>query len=251
MTIYFLNDHKVGFVVSNKIKNNIINVTKIPIEHKAFFYFNTDISLNQNDKLIIFIRHPKEIIISGYLYHKKCTESWCITPNSNYLDYAYKINNIDLNNKKYEKIRKLAYKFSDSIIYQTKINNYNTIDGIKYEMKSVAYITLIGLYKILETYKDNNNVLFIDLEKLIYDSENILKKIYKFINIDNKYYNILINKYNKYNILKKNNNDNKHITNIDLKKQRYLDYWNNELENYFNFLYPNDLIQLYFKILQS
>lgn len=40
-----------------------------------------------NVKYIHFIRHPVDMLISGYLYHFKCAEGWCEDPHAQWSEY--------------------------------------------------------------------------------------------------------------------------------------------------------------------
>ena len=79
--IYFLNDHKIGFVLSSELGRHINEFKEgekdpIKINIRTFFRFWND--NNPEDKYVLFIRHPYEIITSGYHFHKICSEIWAI-----------------------------------------------------------------------------------------------------------------------------------------------------------------------------
>ena len=67
-----ISNHKTGHTLS-KLFTKIINTYfENKIEYRyCYLFWNF---YNQYEKYIVLIRDPREIIISGYLYHKKCTE---------------------------------------------------------------------------------------------------------------------------------------------------------------------------------
>jgi len=87
------------------------------------------------------VRNPKEIICSGYLYHKKCKEKWAIKKNGNYYSY-WKDNHFTkeslVENKKY---LDFAKSFSNAIPYQKKLQNLSLNGGIIISIPIVVFNT--------------------------------------------------------------------------------------------------------------
>ena len=80
--IILLNDHKTGYILTKSNLVPLINRTaSLNIEVKTFYLFWNNHINEKNHKYIVVVRNPKEIIISGYLYHKKCKETWAINKN--------------------------------------------------------------------------------------------------------------------------------------------------------------------------
>lgn len=240
-TVNILTDHKVGSQLIFKLVNILKQNCKYKIKVKVFYLFN--INFNKNEKYIFILRHPKEIIISGYLYHKKCNEKWAINKNGFYYDTH--LNKIIIPNSSNIKYIKFAKTFSKDIPYQQKLNNMKTNDGIIYEMKNVSYLTIIGMYNMMNKQlieqKNNNNLLVIKLEDLLFNYKNTMNNICKYICIN---INEIYIKIKHLDFLDNNDSINSHITNIDKKKNRYLEYWNNEIEKEFINTYPSDILTI-------
>lgn len=243
---YLINDHKCGFVMTGtiirrfnqqKFKNKNNQTINLIRRHMAIMWQD----VKPENKYILIVRNPKEIIISGYLYHKKCDEEWAITQNYNYYDiwierkhFNDNLFNQEFYNKSY---------FSDNLeTYQEKLNKMEQTDGIKYEMNNVAFNTIMGLYN----FPQKNNVLIIKFEDLVYNLKNTLIKMCLFLEIDNIImHNVLFMKCKSSNILilnKQNKVDKKHTTNYNFDKERWKKYWNNDIENEFTNLFPKDVM---------
>lgn len=246
---YLINDHKCGFVMTQTIirrfnqqnfKNKNNETVKLNMRHMSIMW-------NENKpehKYILVVRNPKEIIISGYLYHKKCNqeEKWALTKNYNYYDIWIERNHYDMklfNNEFYNRSN-----FSDDKgTYQEKLNKLNQNDGIKFEMNNVAYNTILGLYN----FPIDKNVLIVKFEDLIYNLKKTLKEICLFLDIyDVNNHDRLFMKCKSSNILRlksKGIQNNSHITNFNLDKERWKKYWNDEIEEEFSKLFPKDIMK--------
>ena len=224
----------IEFLFNNKFfKNYIIPNAIFRRTFFSFWNFNSE-----KDKYVIFVRDPRDIIISGYLYHKNtCKENWCITQNANYFeDWEHlfseesKLLNKEILNK--------GKSFSKVESYQSKLNKMSVEDGIIFEMQNVAYLTIMGIYNF--KYSNNKNVLKIFNEDLTFNFENTLTKILDFFGFKNK-----VEILKKCEILKLENLINKnniHVTNLNLQKDRYTKYWNSRIQKKFEETFPSDLL---------
>jgi len=271
---YIIADHKCGIFLSgrivdciNKTNHNFIKYKILKKYHSGLFYKNKfsrnkynklysfliskneiqnyflektsylfSLNLKENQKNLAIIRNPKEIIISGYLYHLKTKEKWCVTKGVNYYDdWFNQFSNEDLiKNKKYIEFGKT---FSNEISYQSKLKKLNQINGIIYEMQNVSNITLSGLQKICE----NPKIKKIKFEDLVFDYDNSIDELLNYFEFNEnkkKIFKTLFKKYSLNNSEYKKKNIN-HITNFEHNKNRYRDYWNLEIEKKFNENYPN------------
>ena len=241
MSTYFVRDHKVGFKLAKKSAKALINYVS-DIKLLTFYSFYKDsIEKDIKNKYVIFVRHPKEIIVSGYLYHKVCKEKWAKEPSINYYDEYLNI----FSKKSIEKNTSLIIKSQNF----TKIKSYQQIvkekpqeEGLSYELNNVGYLTLTGLNEILDI--DKPNVHFIDMDNYTFYFDETFNRLFKFLEIDEqKYEQVKFKLAQKTHlILFKDRNYHKsikHITNKELKQNRYKDYWTQNLEQEFNHLFPN------------
>ena len=224
----------IEFLINNKFFKSYI-IPKAIFRRTYFNFWN----INSNkDKYVIFIRDPREIIISGYLYHKdQCAENWCITKNADYFEEWTHLFSEEskVSNKEILNMGKL---FSKEESYQSKLNKMSVEEGIIFEMQNVAYITIMGMYNY--KYYNYENVLKIFNDDIVFDFEKTINKIINFFDFKNKD-EIL----KKCEILKIENfvkENEKHVTNLNFQKERYKKYWNNRIQKKFDEIFPKDLL---------
>jgi hypothetical protein len=231
--IYFLNDHKTGFSISKKIAEIIGNV-----EIRTFIRFWDD--CDPENKYIVFIRHPYEIITSGYRYHKICKEDWVIE-NKN-MFWWWIINHFTEESiEKNKNIIEFA-NFSRNRSYQEILKSLNEEDGIEYEMNNVGYMTVMGLYEY--PHYNKKNVMVVKMEDLKNDIFNTTGKMLDFLRI-----NINIDSLKKIKDLDLNNMDTKklekdpHITNKENLDFVYKKIWTDKLYKKAEIIFPGDLLE--------
>ena len=255
MKTILLVDHKVGYVAT-KI---ILTILKpyIEIEKRSHFLFQRD--YQADNKYIITIRHPKEIIISGYLYHKRLTKEegsqTCLEPWAQFTGGWYYINCINCTDGVfrggiYEQDQlvenadyiHIARDLSYPIPYTDKLKALPTEEGIIYEMKSIARLAIDGMYKLEHYQKPNSFAL--KLEDLIFDHDNTITNLCRFLDIDDVHLTKIITQTREQNILAQKNKlaHNSHVTNTEVKRDRYKDYWNDNIESEFLSTYPKDIL---------
>ena len=233
--IYFIRDHKSGFKQSKNIAYYFNQNFREKIELLVLYKYQLEKVKTAPEKFVVFIRNPREIIVSGYLYHQICSEPWAVKKGGNYFeDYRFKIDEDDI---------KFANDFSVPKSYQNKLKGMSQEEGLKYEMNMVGYLTLSGLNEILKVNRPN--VFFLDMDQFTFNFEPTVNKLFKFLelpedNLTKHFKNVLSI---KVNLLGKRKITN-HITNKELKVDRYKNYWNDELEKELNFKFP-DLIKNY------
>ena len=72
-----ITDHKCGSSVSYILKEFLKKQNR-EVELCNFYLFNVS-KYDPNEKYLLVVRNPREVIVSGMLYHRKCTlsrEGW-------------------------------------------------------------------------------------------------------------------------------------------------------------------------------
>lgn len=185
---------------------------------EVWFINNAKINFDliKRDYLGIHIyRHPLQVILSGYKYHKICDEYWCNSTNT----YNIKGKN-----------------------YKQHLNSLNKNNGIKFEMNNCAKAAITEMYNW-----DYNNpkILNVKFEDIMNDFNREFSKIFDFLKIDKKTKEKLmlkIEKINIYNKKKTNIDKNPHITNKTFMWNSYKYELTPEHIKHFNKIYPADLM---------
>tara|TARA_R110002074_G_scaffold86580_7_gene191145 strand:+ start:756 stop:1478 length:723 start_codon:yes stop_codon:yes gene_type:complete len=230
--IYLLNDHKTGYTVTNKLVNSL----NCGVQVRTFFNFSKE--YNTDDKYIVVIRNPKEVIISGYLYHKKCTEWWATNRGINYYGGWLEKLTPEVLRENEENI-KHASTFSAGCPYRVKLSSIPEKDGILMEMSCVARLTLEGMYNL--PHYGKKNVITVKYEDLVYNHDKTVSDICEFVGVPPE---PVLAKTLQDNILnlKENGIVLEHSTNTDLMYNRYEKYWNEEIERKFKETFPHDIM---------
>lgn len=142
--------------------------------------------LKKNYLCIHVYRHPLQVVLSGYKYHKVCDENWC-------------------NNK-----RKFSIK---SKTYRQYLNILNKDDGIKFEIDNCSKKAITEMY---DWNYDNPKTLNIKFEDIMEDFNKEFSNAFDFLNIDEKTKDKLLKGISKCNINNKKQNyldKNIHVTN--------------------------------------
>ena len=251
--ISLLNDHKVGTQLTYKIVeilNSSLGVSSRIIINTFYLFHQT---YNEEDKYITVIRHPKEIIISGYLYHKICNEEWAVRVGGDYYTLLKRLNfpNKALMLEKHKDYINQAAQFSQPKSYQKKLNELSQEAGIIYEMNSLSKLTIDGMYNLPQYGKPNNFIL--KFEDLVFNHDKVIEDLCIFLNIDKEKIENIVTRCKSHNLLSGGNplfhgkitstvEQSVHITNKKLQKNRYKEFWSDNIEKEFIRLFPNDIL---------
>ena len=121
------------------------------------------------------IRDPRDVIISGYLYHAHCKEKWC----RNVPDITIRpIEFPQIPRSQYSRSGKWRKEYIQSLngcSYQDNINNRNQNDGILFEMNHYGRWTIESM---LDWDYDNPHIMEIKFEDVMRDFMGSFEKIF-------------------------------------------------------------------------
>jgi hypothetical protein len=204
--------HKAGSVLLSTLFEILNKRENKKLNYKFFYHFcNCKDEDIENNKCIVIIRNPYEMICSGVRYHEKSNESWLHEKKSYFNDKTY-----------YEMIHSL--KPDDKIIF---------------EMNNCAKYNIDAMYSAVKNINYKKNVLFIKLEELmdIEKKTEIADKIMNHLSHENLGRHHII--YAITEALKLNHH---HKTNTD--DLTYMDYFKEMHFNEFRKIFPEDLFQV-------
>ena len=128
---------------------------------------------------IRIIRDPRDVIVSGFLYHQRCSEKWCVNsdfsdPDHPFPQVPWPLDGVDL------AIKEKYVASLDGLSYQEKIRSLSRREGLIFEMDGFAKIPIDEMI----SWKDRDSVLTIKMEDLIGDFDAQFEKIFRWFGID-------------------------------------------------------------------
>lgn len=177
----------------------------------------------ENAKIVVCIRNPYEIIMSGMRYHQITKEKWCVQPNDRYNGLSYKdhISSLETNEEK--------------ILFEMKEQGNCTINSMYDFIKDKTQYEVYS--KNNKNNNINNNITIIKLEQFMtaHGREEIINNITSHIPILDKQ---LLSQCIEVHGKKKFNKTNPEFADT------YQDYFTNDLYKEFDSLFPSDLFEV-------
>ena len=188
--IFLFTHHKAGSKLIRKIFHHTISrqkswaytrregfVRTLPFDFDIYQFGHglvSDEVLKNEFVGVRIIRDPRDIIVSGYLYHKRTTESWANTRTS--IDYHKDLTYPNVPKPLiHESIEdKMDYiKRNNNLTYKENLCSLDQNSGLIFEMDGYSKITINSMLK----FPDIPNIITIKLEDFESDFQNTLTKI--------------------------------------------------------------------------
>ena len=190
--IYLFCYHKVGTILLAKIfreicvrfgwrfKTVIGKAEAIPTDADIILFMHSLVDLEVVKHNYIgahFIRDPRDVIVSGYLYHKRCSEDWCVNESPSATEPIL-FPNVPWSQQHRPEAWKAAYiKSLNNTSYQQNLLQRNQSEGILFEMNNYAAWTIESM---LDWDYSNPRVREVKFEALMGDFDATFKKIFEF-----------------------------------------------------------------------
>ncbi len=138
----------------------------------------TDDFLDSGRRGVRIIRDPRDVIVSGFLYHQRCSELWCINsdfskPGFNHPQVPLPLAHRDL------KTREGFVSRLGGVSYQEKIRGLEQDEGLIFEMDGFARITIDEMV----SWKERDNVMTIKMEDLVGEFDESFEKMFRWLGI--------------------------------------------------------------------
>jgi hypothetical protein len=245
--IYIFTHHKVSTVLMSNVFRKISNdlglkyckvyghCEEAPSNADIVLFEHGLVSQSVLDSEFIGVhirRDPRDIVVSGYLYHRHTTEEWCTnvpdvsqeTVSSPQVDYS-----IEHMSKEW----KGSFIASlDGMSYQQKLLRLNKSDGINFEIDNYASWTIDALQAWDYT---NPKVMELKMEDISENFENIFLELFEFLGFSGSAMKQCMQRAREQNInsmSEKQIQKNKHIHGGSLSKWKK--HFSEENESYFN-----------------
>ena len=164
-------------------------------------------------------RDPRDILVSGYFYHKRCSEDWAhsVISDANselsYPEIPYVLESRDV------KIHQIYANTLSGTSYQEKLNSMDYDDGLSFEYEHYTCWTLQDLSK----WRARPNVFECRMEVMYEDYDSWVQKICDFIDEGRLFRWMFLRFAAKQNILTKTDAQlgvNNHISSRQISKWR-------------------------------
>lgn len=215
--------HKTGTVLMNEIFGQVCRIKgwkffygrqeDLPEDADLFFQDHSRIdpeALPAGFKGIHVIRHPMEVVVSGYRYHHKTCETWC---------------------SGIERVR-----FGE-MTHQGYLKTLSQSEGITFEMVETGYRTINEMYDW--DYEDDR-FLNLHLEAFAECYEDTLRQAFAFLGFEEDAIRMFLAAAKAYN---KRGSNHAHITNKTEVLHTYEDYFEPYHYTLFQLLFPDDLFE--------
>lgn len=163
-------------------------------------------------------RDPRDIVVSGYLYHRHTVEQWCTNVPDEAIepivfpqvDYSIEHMSIDW--------KKSFLKGLNGMSYQQKLLSTSKSDGMNFEIDNYARWTLDAL---MSWDYNNPKVMELRMEDISNNFETLFLELFKFLGFSGKVMQQCVQRANEQNINSMSEekiSKNKHIHGVSLSK---------------------------------
>ncbi|OUS03488.1 hypothetical protein A9Q86_00825 [Flavobacteriales bacterium 33_180_T64] len=181
---------------------------------------------------IHMVRDPRDVIISGFLYHKRTTEEWCINKNfqtEKSIQYPQVPNSQMYRSEQWKKDYLISL---DGKSYQEKIKALNDEDAIFFEMNHYGKWTIKDM---LEWDFEKTNCLELKFEDMMSNYEEKMMEVFKHCNLSSSQLVVakkFAEKEDLNRMSKKDIEKHPHISSVKTKK--WEGYFNSNIKAYFD-----------------
>lgn len=237
LPIYVFSHHKCGTVLLTNIFQEVADRLNMSIGRAYGFVEDppkTDITIFEHSlvskrvfqrpfKGVHVRRDPREIVVSGYLYHMRTNEKWCLTkPEPDAANLMYPLIPYEREHASTEwKIQYLNRLNGRS--YQQNLLERDQKTGLRFEMQRVAGWAITDL---LEWNYGNPNIFETSLERLSDNFDQEVKDILLNLGFSRQLAEICRMRASKHNLnemTESSINENEHITGLGKKWPAFFD----------------------------
>lgn len=190
--IYLFCYHKVGTILLAKVfreiclqfgwrfKTVIGQAKEIPSDADMVLFMHSLVDLGEVEHPYLgahFIRDPRDVIVSGYLYHQRCSEDWCINESPDATEPIL-FPNLPWSQQHRPEAWKAAYvKSLNKTSYQQNLLSRDQDEGILFEMHNYGGWTIDSM---LAWDYANPHVMEVKFEALMGEFDATFKSMFEF-----------------------------------------------------------------------
>jgi len=249
--------HKSGTILLKNVFEELCNIydwaflvrmgrqQEIPsgVDFTLFGHSPVEIQLQTHDfHGVHVIRDPRDIIVSGYLYHLRTTEAWCIQNNFDLtppIDYP----NVPFSQRHRSEEWKKEYIHSlGGLSYQEKLKSLSTEDGIAFEMLHYGRWTIESMMK---WDYSASNMLEVRFEEIMGEYDFTFRRMFRFLRLTEEQENVGMKIAQRHDISRKTEKEIYHLDHVFSRKtSRWRHHFSPAHKELFIELFGNCLVKL-------
>jgi hypothetical protein len=219
--------------------------TTIPQDRDVVLYAHSLIDFHHMDRPWVgvhVIRDPRDIIVSGYLYHLRTGEEWCTNSNFDLQRPILSPRVPYTEEHKAEEWKENYIKSLGGISYQENLLKRSQSDGLYFEMDNMAGWAIENM---AEWDYNMKNVLEVKFEDLMADYDHVFQSIFEFIGLKPEQADLGLKIAEKHDIGRKTDDEIKKIEHVSSKKtNRWMDFFEEGHKAYFKEKFGSILVDL-------
>ena len=135
--------------------------------------------IGEEHRGVRIIRDPRDVIVSGYLYHQRCDELWCLNadftdPERRFPQVPWPLDGAALGQ------RESFVELLGGVSYQENLHRRGDEGGLVFEMDGYAGITIQQMVE----WGGMENVLTIKMEDMMNDYDASFERIFRWLNFE-------------------------------------------------------------------
>ena len=188
------------------------------------------------------IRDPRDIIVSGYLYHLRTSEAWCIHKD---FDLAAPIDypNVPFSQRhRTEEWKKKYIESLKGVSYQENLKALSQDDGIAFEMKHYGRWTIESM---MSWDYGASNIFEVRFEEVMEDHGTTFKQIFVSLGLSGMQLNCAMNIAQKHDLRNKTEKELAALDHVYSRKtSKWRNFFTDEHKGLFNQMFDDCLIKL-------
>ena len=217
----------------------------IPEGRDIVLYAHSVIDFKKFNKPFIgvhIIRDPRDIIVSGYLYHRRTQEKWCINTDFS-LDEPILSPRVPYSEEYKSEVWKKKYiKSLGGISYQQNLLRRSKSEGLKFEMDNFSCWTIEHM---MEWDYGKKNILEVKFEDVMSSYDRAFQDIFEHLGFTNEQVKESLRVVEKHDLGRKSVKEINRIEHVSSREtNRWVDYFEGQHKNYFHKIHGSALVDL-------
>ncbi len=188
------------------------------------------------------IRDPRDIIVSGYLYHRRTTEKWCVHTELN-PDPPVRFPKVPRSQQHHDEVWKTRYLESlNNMSYQQNLLTLSQDDGLMFEMEHYGAWTIENM---LTWPGGRDDVLELKYEDLMNDYNGTFQAIFQYLDFTEPQMRSAMHVASLYDISSKSDRQLEKMEHVSSRQaSKWRDYFTERHKQAFRERFGDVLIQM-------